>query len=102
MNQYFYDTGFLFASPSFLQGFASAMDLGGTLVEYNNSATANNPDNIALQKDNPLQLVKQQISFSGPIPHPDLLAQYDQIIPNGADRILLMAEAQSRHRRLRL
>src|SRR5438876_1426484 len=34
----------------------------------------------------------------GPIPPPEELAAYNQIIPNGADRILKMAEAQSAHR----
>ena len=36
--------------------------------------------------------------FSGPIPPPDLLERYNQIIPEGADRILKMAEKQSAHR----
>jgi uncharacterized membrane protein len=61
-----------------------------------------NSDNNALQKDNPIKQVAttlaQVTSFSGPIPHPELLAQYDQIIPKGADRILKMAERQSEHR----
>jgi uncharacterized membrane protein len=37
-------------------------------------------------------------SFSGPIPPPALLEKYNQIIPNGAERILAMAEKQSAHR----
>ena len=37
-------------------------------------------------------------AFSGPIPPPELLAKYAEIIPNGADRILKMAENQSIHR----
>lgn len=36
--------------------------------------------------------------FSGPIPPPDILAKYDDIIPNGAERILAMAEHQEIHR----
>jgi len=36
--------------------------------------------------------------FSGPIPPPDLLRGYNSIIPNGAERIFLMAENQSAHR----
>lgn len=36
--------------------------------------------------------------FSGPIPPPDTLARYNDIIPNGAERILAMAENQSAHR----
>ena len=37
-------------------------------------------------------------AFSGPIPPPDLLEKYNNIIPNGADRILAMAEQQQAHR----
>jgi len=37
-------------------------------------------------------------SHSGPIPDPETLARYNQIIPNGADRIMKMAEDQSQHR----
>ena len=37
--------------------------------------------------------------FSGPLPHPALLAAYDQVVPGAAERIIVMAEAQSRHRR---
>jgi uncharacterized membrane protein len=36
--------------------------------------------------------------FSGPIPPPDLLEKYNNIIPGGADRILAMAEQQQSHR----
>ncbi|MCG6534491.1 MAG: hypothetical protein L7F78_07335 [Syntrophales bacterium LBB04] len=45
------DTGFLFASPSFLQGFGSAMDLGATLVEYNQSTTPQEADARAIASD---------------------------------------------------
>lgn len=37
--------------------------------------------------------------FHGPLPPPETLAQYDQILPGAADRIIKMAEAQSAHRR---
>lgn len=36
--------------------------------------------------------------FSGPLPHPSLLAKYNEVVPNGAERILAMAEKQSAHR----
>jgi uncharacterized membrane protein len=39
-----------------------------------------------------------QTRFSGPLPHPDILARYEQILAGAADRIISMAEAQSRHR----
>ena len=37
--------------------------------------------------------------FSGPLPPPQVLSQYEQIVPGAAKRILAMAEKQSRHRR---
>jgi uncharacterized membrane protein len=38
------------------------------------------------------------VSFSGPLPHPALLAKYNEVIPNGAERLMTMAERQSAHR----
>lgn len=38
-------------------------------------------------------------TFSGPLPPPDLLIRYNDAVPDGADRILRMAESQSAHRR---
>lgn len=35
--------------------------------------------------------------YSGPLPHPRHLSQYDQIIPNGADRVMNMAESSLAH-----
>lgn len=37
-------------------------------------------------------------SYSGPIPPPSMLASYNEILPGAADRILKMAEDQSKHR----
>jgi len=37
-------------------------------------------------------------SFSGPLPPPAQLFQYNEAIPNGAERIMAMAERQSAHR----
>ena len=44
--------------------------------------------------------IEQRIikTHSGPIPCPDDLAQYNNIIPNGAERIMMMAEKQQEHR----
>ena len=39
-----------------------------------------------------------RMTYSGPIPHPSLLKEFDQIIPDGANRIMIMAENQSQHR----
>ena len=37
-------------------------------------------------------------SFSGPLPPPAMLAQYNDTVPNGAERIMAMAEKQQTHR----
>ncbi len=38
-------------------------------------------------------------SYSGPIPHPEILAKYNELLPGSADRILKEFEQQSAHRR---
>ena len=38
--------------------------------------------------------------FQGPIPPPQVLQQYERIIPGAAERILKMAENQSKHRHI--
>ena len=43
--------------------------------------------------------MRRSVSHSGPIPDPETLERYDSIIPNGAERIMIMAEEQSKHRR---
>lgn len=46
-----------------------------------------------------LQLFAVKItSHSGPLPIPEDLSEYNNIIPNGADRIMAMAEKQQQHR----
>ena len=37
--------------------------------------------------------------FQGPIPPPNTLAEYENIVPGAAERILTMAENQGKHRR---
>lgn len=50
------------------------------------------------QKIKVLQLVARKEEYSGPIPHPSHLGNYEKILPGSADRILKMAERQSMHR----
>jgi uncharacterized membrane protein len=40
----------------------------------------------------------QMSSFSGPLPHPEILEHYDRIVPHGAERIFAQFESQSAHR----
>lgn len=53
-------------------------------------------ENIQPQKTHSYKI--QASKFSGPIPPPAILAEYDQLIAGGADRILKMAENQAEHR----
>lgn len=48
-----------------------------------------------------IALMTKQTSMmhSGPLPPPEMLKQYNDIIPNGAERMMVMAEKQSSHRR---
>lgn len=45
-----------------------------------------------------VQHVQLQQHYSGPLPHPEALAQYDQIVPGAAERIIQMAEKEMAHR----
>lgn len=45
-----------------------------------------------------LKSVSVTMMHSGPLPDPQSLSSYDQLIPNGADRIMKMAEKQQDHR----
>ncbi|MDO8795616.1 MAG: DUF2335 domain-containing protein [Vicinamibacterales bacterium] len=51
------------------------------------------------QSQAPARRVSASISaFQGPLPPPEMLERYNAIVPNGADRIVAMAEGQLRHR----
>ena len=47
------------------------------------------------QKQSGAQVTTQQ--FSGPVPHPEILRGYEQILPGAAKRILSMAELDQKH-----
>ena len=57
-----------------------------------------NRRNSPSQPSSAIATVTQSVSFSGPLPHPALLAKYNEVIANGAERIMAMAERQSAHR----
>ncbi len=44
------------------------------------------------------RLVQQTMEYQGSIPPPAMLADFDKIIPNGADRIMQMAEKDQQHK----
>lgn len=56
-------------------------------------------DTKVLKDDNQGPLaVEASYSFMGPIPPPGILAGYNNVIPNGADRVIKMAEQEQAHR----
>lgn len=50
------------------------------------------------QQSEIIQAVSVSMGFSGPLPHPQILAGYEEIVPGAADRILRMAENEAKHR----
>jgi len=45
------------------------------------------------------QVVARRLEFfQGPLPAPELLIKYNDAVPNGAERLLTMAEGQATHR----
>lgn len=44
------------------------------------------------------ELVVAAARYSGPLPPPEALRQYDDVLPGAADRIISMAERQAEHR----
>ena len=44
-------------------------------------------------------LVDFEEVFVGPLPHPEILARYEEVLPGAAERIFTNAENQSAHRR---
>lgn len=53
---------------------------------------------MAKQKQKNPVAVKIAQQFSGPIPPPQILERYEDIVPGSAERILKMAENQADHR----
>lgn len=50
------------------------------------------------QHNSQKSIIRAAAHYSGPIPPPEMLEKYNQIIPGAAERILKMAEDQSAHR----
>ncbi|MCF8111204.1 MAG: DUF2335 domain-containing protein [Desulfobacteraceae bacterium] len=62
------------------------------------SKNKNQPQADQQQQNQQQQLIKAE-QFSGPVPHPEILRQYDEILPGAAERILSMAESESEHQK---
>ena len=44
-------------------------------------------------------VVRETQTFSGPLPPPEVLKKFDEVVPGAAERIIKMAEEQSAHRK---
>lgn len=59
-------------------------------------------DEIQKEKEAKIELkqvvVEAMSEFSGPIPPPNIIKGYEEVLPGAADRIIRMAENQSEHR----
>ena len=53
---------------------------------------------LARRRQNNNVVLSQSQSFTGPLPHPDILVKYNESVANGAERIMAMAESQAVHR----
>ena len=42
--------------------------------------------------------MSRQEYYSGPLPHPDILASYDRLVPGAAERMISLVEKQADHR----
>jgi uncharacterized membrane protein len=58
----------------------------------------NTPQQQKEEQASGLGLAAIQNHFSGPIPPPEMLARYDEILPGAASTILQRAETESAHR----
>lgn len=50
------------------------------------------------QQDENVQIIQQLRHFSGPLPSPENLLNYDKVTPGAANRIIEMAEKNQEHR----
>lgn len=53
---------------------------------------------LFLQESTSIERVERRLTYSGPIPHPDILRGYEEVLSGSADRILKMTEKQLDHR----
>ena len=58
-----------------------------------------NPTTVGSRPDSRHIQIHEQHEFTGPLPPPSMLAEYNTTVPGAADRIIAMAEQQSLHRR---
>lgn len=84
-------------SPSLLVEGSAEADPQGQLVEILSELEGNRE--APVQWGELRRVVRAiQVTHSGPLPTPTDIERYDHLIPNGADRIMAMAEREQAHR----
>lgn len=69
------------------------------IVKAESEAAENEKDNSGTEQELRISLNEvRSMMFSGPLPPPDVLAGYDDIIEGGADRLFSMVEKEQAHR----
>ncbi|AXP80924.1 hypothetical protein CJ739_1839 [Mariniflexile rhizosphaerae] len=58
----------------------------------------NDPEISDEKKEKIISVLTIKRSFSGPLPSPEVLQQYNNVVKDGAERVVKMAENQSKHR----
>lgn len=66
----------------------------------NDVLTAEEKQNLEalLQKEGSTKLIMQKASFSGPLPPPSILGDYNNVLEGSAERIMSLAEKEQEHR----
>lgn len=75
-----------------------ATDISKEIEQIEKEENANDDTGDQLEKVATVVTRVMAREFRGPIPAPDILAEYEDISPGFADRIISMAERQSKHR----
>lgn len=63
-----------------------------------NRTPARRGGNLANQTSSESVITTEATAFSGPLPPPEILIRYNEAVPDAAERIITMAEQQSKHR----
>ena len=77
---------------------SSSLNLSDEEADQEELSTDQATDPELLNREPAGQLVYKSYGFSGPIPPPEIFAGYDKALPNGADRVMKMAEREQEHR----
>lgn len=68
-------------------------------TQSENEVAATTENGTDAEQENYLLAQSIRSKFSGPLPHPDILAKYEEVYPGAASKIFQMAEEQAEHRR---